>query len=729
MKKGVEIKQHDITDCGAACLASIAAFYGLQMPIAKIRQLASTDRKGTNGLGMIKAAESIGFSIQAAKAPKTPDGRVVIDPLYKIPKPAILHVILENGLSHYVVIYGISKSHVKIMDPGIGRLENMKLSDFAKIWTGYLFLLVPDNGFKKGSQKISITRRFLFLLKPYKKMIVQAIFGAVVYTVLGLTTSIYLQKIIDHVIPNGNMNLLNLLSVVMIAILFLSLFVNFVKSVFMVKTGMQIDARLILGYYKHLLRLPQTFFDNMRSGEVISRINDAVKIRLFINETLVSLLVNIFTVVFAFAMMFTYYWKLATIILLIIPIYFLIYMLYNRVNRVVQRKIMENAAELQAQLVESINTAGTIKRFGMEEYADMKTENRFITFLRTSYRSYINSLWASSGSEMTSKIFTIILLWSGTYFVLHNSITPGELLSFYALIGYFVTPISSLVNVNKVFQDAKIAADRLFEIMDMDQEEEAEGPGLTLTKEQCGDIKFTDVSFSYGTRVDVFKNLNILFEQGKISAIVGESGSGKTTLAALLQNLYPLNEGNITIGNLNIKHIRNEDLRELVCVIPQKIDLFEGSVAENIILDDYDPDWTRIVEICKEVGILDFIEKLPNGFNTNIGENGVQLSGGQRQRIAIVRALYRNPEILILDEATSALDSESERNIKHIVNKLREQGKTVLLIAHRLGTVMNADMIYVLKEGELIEQGKHNELIDMNGYYAQFWKSQTDVNA
>ena len=200
-------------------------------------------------------------------------------------------------------------------------------------------------------------------------------------------------------------------------------------------------------------------------------------------------------------------------------------------------------------------------------------------------------------------------------------------------------------------------------------------------------------------------------------------------MAALLQNLYPLNEGNITIGNLNIKHIRNEDLRELVCVIPQKIDLFEGSVAENIILDDYDPDWTRIVEICKEVGILDFIEKLPNGFNTNIGENGVQLSGGQRQRIAIVRALYRNPEILILDEATSALDSESERNIKHIVNKLREQGKTVLLIAHRLGTVMNADMIYVLKEGELIEQGKHNELIDMNGYYAQFWKSQTDVNA
>lgn len=195
-----------------------------------------------------------------------------------------------------------------------------------------------------------------------------------------------------------------------------------------------------------------------------------------------------------------------------------------------------------------------------------------------------------------------------------------------------------------------------------------------------------------------------------------------------MQNLYPLQDGMVTIGDIDIKHIKNESLRELVCVIPQKIDLFEGSVADNLILDDFDPDWSRIINICKDVGILEFIEKLPNGFSTNIGENGVQLSGGQRQRLAIARALYRNPEILILDEATSALDSESEKHIKKIISQLKEQGKTVLLIAHRLGTVMTADKIFVLKDGALVEEGTHTDLLSTNGHYATFWASQTQMD-
>lgn len=724
MNNAVKIKQHDITDCGAACLASISAYYGLHLPISKIRQLASTDRKGTNVLGLIEAAKKLGFEVKAAKS-KNADGSNNLEPLHKIPVPAIAHVIKKGKLLHYVVIYEVRKDRIRIMDPGTGELEWNRIDDFNKEWTGILVLLMPDEQFEKGNEKVSMLSRFAFLLKPHRKAVIESIFGAVIYTVLGLGTSIYVQKIVDNVIPNGNGNLLNLLSILMIVILLLSLLIDAIKTVFMLKTGIKIDTRLILGYYKHLLRLPQSFFDTMRSGEIISRVNDAVKIRTFINETLIGLMVNIFTVIFAFALMFTYYWKLAVIMLLIIPLYVILYILYNKVNKVVQRKGMEQAAELNAQLVESINTAGTVKRFGLEEYEDIKTENRYITFIKTAYKSSINALWANVSSASISRLFTIILLWAGAFYVLDNTITSGELMSFYALTSYFIGPIASLVGINRVYQDAKIAASRLFEIMDLDVEDIT--GKIAFTAEQIGDITFNNVSFRYGTRTNVFENFSVIFQKGKVSAIVGESGSGKTTLAALMQNLYELQDGSVSIGGVDVRHIDKADLRSLVCVVPQQIDLFGGTIMENITLDDYDPDINRVLDICREVGILQWIESLPMGFNTNIGENGVQLSGGQRQRIAIVRALYREPEILVLDEATSSLDSESEKSIKNIVSRLKEQGKTVVLIAHRLGTVMNADEIFVLKEGALVEHGTHSELISMDGEYLRFWKAQTEM--
>ena len=724
MTKGVKIKQHDITDCGAACLASISAWYGLHLPIAKIRQMASTDRKGTNVLGLVEAAGKLGFDVKAVKSKKA-DGSNNLEPLHQIPTPAIAHVVKRGKLLHYEVIYSVKKDKIQIMDPGTGDLKWHSLEEFNQEWTGILVLLMPKDDFQKMDKTVSMFKRFTFLLKPHRKAVAESVFGAVIYTLLGLATSIYVGKIVDYVIPNGNGNLLTLLSVLMLIILVLSLFIDAVKTVYMLKTGIKIDTRLILGYYKHLLRLPQSFFDSMRSGEIISRVNDAVKIRSFINETLVGLMVNIFTVIFAFALMFTYYWKLAVIMLAIIPLYVILYVLYNRVNRVILRKGMEQAAELNAQLVESINTAGTVKRFGLEEYEDIKTENRFVTYIKTVYKSSINALWANMGSSGISRLFTIILLWAGTFFVLDNIITSGELMSFYSLTSYFIGPIASLIGINRVYQDAKIAASRLFEIMDLDVEE-VDGK-IRFSKGQVGDITFEHVDFRYGTRTEVFKDFSVTFKKGQVNALVGESGSGKTTLAALLQNLYTLQNGHVRIGGVDVRHIDNADLRSLVCVVPQRIDLFEGTILENITLNDYNPDNARVLQLCKEVGMLEFIETLPLGFKTNIGENGVQLSGGQRQRLAIIRALYRNPEVLVLDEATSSLDSESEKSIKRIVSELRAQGKTVLLIAHRLGTVMNADEIFVLKEGTLVEQGTHEQLIAMNGEYARFWKAQTEV--
>ncbi|GAB4055077.1 peptidase domain-containing ABC transporter [Spirosoma litoris] len=684
------------------------------MPIARIRQMASTDQKGTNVLGMIEAATRLGFQAKGVRG--------TFESLSKIPKPAIAHVIIKEVLHHFVVIYDITDKHIVVMDPGPGKLVKHTHEEFKKIWTGVLILLLPNEQFETGNEKISATQRFWQLIQPHRSVMIQALFGALIYTILGLSTSIYVQKIVDNVIVEGNQNLLNLLSITMILILVLQLFIGSLKSMFALKTGQQIDARLILGYYKHLMKLPQQFFDTMRVGEIISRINDAVKIRAFINDAATSLVVNAFIVLFSFGMMFTYDWKLAMIMLAVIPFYAGIYVIVNKLNKKYQRTLMEDAAELESQLVESLNAMGTIKRFGLESFANIKTETRFVKLLKTIFTSARNSVWSGNATEIVSRLFTIILLWVGAGFVIDNQITPGELLSFYALIGYFTGPASQLIGANKTVQDALIAADRLFEIMDL--ERESTENKIELQSDMIGDIRFTDVSFRYGSRTQVFDSLSITVPKGKITAVVGESGSGKSTMLSLLQNLYPLQSGSIHIGDYDIKHISNESLRGRVSVVPQKIDLFAGNVIDNIAVGEYQPDMQRIVAICQRLGITEFIEKLPNGFHTYLGENGASLSGGQKQRIAIARALYQNPDILILDEATSSLDSVSEKCVQETIQHLREHNKTVILIAHRLSTVMNADKIIVIEQGKLIEEGSHFELLARGNAYYKLWASQ-----
>ncbi|WP_020598146.1 peptidase domain-containing ABC transporter [Spirosoma panaciterrae] len=719
MAKNTIIKQHDITDCGAACLASISAHYKLMMPIARIRQMASTDQKGTNVLGMIEAATRLGFQAKGVRG--------TFESLSKIPKPAIAHVIVKEVLHHFVVIYDVTDKQVVVMDPGPGKFIKYSHEEFTKIWTGVLILLLPGEQFETGNEKVSAMQRFWQLIRPHRSVMIQALFGALIYTVLGLSTSIYVQKIVDNVIVEGNRNLLNLLSITMILILALQLFIGSLKSMFALKTGQQIDARLILGYYKHLMTLPQQFFDTMRVGEIISRINDAVKIRAFINDAATSLVVNVFIVLFSFGMMFTYDWKLALIMLAVIPFYAAIYFVVNRLNKKYQRTLMEDAAELESQLVESLNAMGTIKRFGLEAFANIKTETRFVKLLKTIFTSARNSVWSGNATEIVSRLFTIILLWVGTGFVIDNQITPGELLSFYSLIGYFTGPASQLIGANRTVQDALIAADRLFEIMDL--EREATENKIELRPDMISDIRFQDVSFRYGTRTQVFDQLSLTIPKGKITAVVGESGSGKSTLLSLLQNLYPLQQGTIRIGDYDIKHISNESLRRRVSVVPQKIDLFAGNVIDNIAVGEYQPDMQRIVSICQQLGITEFIEKLPNGFHTYLGENGASLSGGQKQRIAIARALYQNPDILILDEATSSLDSISEQCVQQTIRLLRQQHKTVILIAHRLSTVMHADKIMVVEQGKLTEEGSHTELLTRGNAYYKLWASQMPLTA
>ncbi|WP_314517080.1 peptidase domain-containing ABC transporter [Xanthocytophaga agilis] len=722
--RAIQIKQHDLTDCGAACLASVAAYYKLHLPLARIRQYAGTDKKGTNLSGLMEAATKLGFQAKGVKGS--------FESLTQIPLPCIAHVVLKPNTSaekeqlvshHYVVIYHVSKNYIRVMDPIDGRLHRKSHEDFRKEWTGVLLLLLPDEGrFKQGNEKISFFRRFWTLLTPHKTVMLQALAGAITYTVLGLSTSVYIQKITDSVLVEGNKNLLNLLSVAMIVILAFQLLISWFKSMFMLKTGQQIDARLILGYYKHLMRLPQTFFDTMQVGEIISRVNDAVKIRAFINDVALNLVVNLFIVFFSFALMFTYYWKLAFILTAIIPLYGVVYFIANQINKRLQRQWMESSANLEIQLVESLNAAATIKRFGLEEHANLKTEIRFVQLLRNVFHSGKNTLFISTAGEFLSRLFTIILLWTGSYFVIDGELTPGELLSFYTLVGYFTLPATNLLAANKSIQEAVIATDRLFEIMDLEREENENK--VDLTPELIGDIQFKNVSFRYGTRQKVFDKLSFTIPKGSIVAIIGESGSGKSTLLSLLQNLYPLSEGNITLGQYDIRYVSTKSLRHMVSVVPQQIDLFSTSILENIAVGDHTPNMQKVLSLSAQLGISEFIEKLPGGFNALLGENGINLSGGERQRLAIARALYRNPEILILDEATSSLDSISEQYVQTTIENLRKEGKTVLIIAHRLSTIKNADKIIALENGQVMAEGTHEQLLEQDTIYSKLWRVQ-----
>lgn len=296
---------------------------------------------------------------------------------------------------------------------------------------------------------------------------------------------------------------------------------------------------------------------------------------------------------------------------------------------------------------------------------------------------------------------------------------------FYSIIGYVLTPLESLISSNQQLQDANIAAHRLFQIMDLEREENENGK-IELENDMIGDIVFENVSFRYGTRKDVFDELSLTIRKGETTAVVGESGSGKTTMMSILQHIYPVNEGRILIGKYDLAQITNSSLRRHIGSVPQQIELFQGTVLENIAVGDLAPDVRRVTDLIIELGLEDFIKGLPNGINTYIGEHGASLSGGERQRIAIARALYKDPDIIIFDEATSSLDTMSERYVKKMIEKLASQGKTIISIAHRFSTIRDAQHIILLANGKVVAEGTHNELLKTSDSYRILWHGQCD---
>lgn len=711
------IEQHDASDCGAACLASVARHYGLRLPIARVRQYAGTDERGTTLLGLIEGAERMGLGARGVRGP--------VESLTSIPLPAIAHVVSGGALSHFVVIFEATADAVVVMDPKDGRAHRIGTETFSREWTGALVLVAPREGFRPGDATVPRVARMASMLRPHVRLLTAAAIGALVYTLLGLSTAIFVQKVIDDVIVGENRNLLYLLGLTMVIALTAQTGLALARDVYALRIGQRIDAALINGYYRHLLRLPQRFFDTRRVGELVARVGDAVRVRAFLNDAFIDYLVSSLVVLFSLLLMFIYSWKLTLVVAGVLPMYLLVYWLTNRANRKSQRVVMEAAAELESHLVESITAVATVKRFHAHGQAQLRTESRLVSMLRGVYTSGRTFITASISSDTLGKALSVVVLWVGAGFVIDRSLSPGTLMSIYALAGHLAAPVTRLVGLNRSLQDAMIATDRLFEIMDLAVEAEGETAGRRDLPD--GDVVLRTVTFRFGGRQKVLDRLALRIPAGEITALVGESGCGKSTLAGLLQRVYEPTEGRVLVGGVDLRNVDLGTLRRHVAVVPQEIHLFSASVAENIALGALRPDMDRVVEISMQLGIADFVDTLPAGFATRVGQNGTLLSGGERQRIAIARALYRQPRVLVLDEATSALDSIAEERILAALDPFVRDGGTVLLVAHRLTTVTTADRIVVLDGGRIVEEGTHTELIAYPSAYRRLWERQVGL--
>ncbi|MCI6690917.1 MAG: peptidase domain-containing ABC transporter [Clostridium sp.] len=717
LKKYNCIKQHDIKDCGAACLATISKQYGLKTPISKIREVAGTDMNGTSAYGIIKAAEKLGFTAKGVKASKPEDI------FSEFPKPAIAHVVMDGALLHYVVIHKVTKEEILIADPGKG-IVKYTVADFFKIWTGVLIIMVPAATFEKGDETKGLFQRFWGLIKVQKNLLVNIFISSILITVLGIIGAFYFKFLLDDILPNNLNKSLLVISVAMIGLSIFKIITQFFRSLLLIHMSQNIDIPLLLGYYNHVIDLPMNFFGTRKVGEIISRFNDAGKIRDAISSATLTLMIDTLMAIVGGVILYMQSSKLFWFCFIPIVFYLALVFIFKKSLEDVNRDVMEDNAKLTSYLVESIEGIETVKAFNGERKVNLETEKKFIKFIKSVFKyGYVNNLQGSLKNTVKG-IFGIFILWIGAYLALKGDITVGTLISFNALLAYFIEPIERMINLQPQLQSAMVAADRLGEILDLELEKSKDEDKKINPNTLLGNINFKNIDFRYGTRQLVLKNINMDIKPGEKIALVGESGSGKTTIAKLLMSFYNTEKGEIIINNYNIKDINKEALRDKMSYISQDSFFFSGSIKENLQFANEDATYEEIIEVCKQAQIHDFINSLPLRYETPLEEKGTNLSGGQRQRLAIARALIKKPEILIMDEATSNLDSITEKVIEKTIEECTKN-VTTIIIAHRLSTIMRCDRIYVMDKGEVIEEGNHEDLLKKQGYYYRLWSGQT----
>lgn len=721
------IKQHDITDCGAACLATICKQNGYGIGITKIREVAGTDKQGTNAYGVIKAAEELGFSAKGVKGNKEAF-------FSEFPLPCIAHVIVDGNLLHYVVIHKITKKQVIIADPGVGIVKLTPEEFFGEVhdegkppkyqWSGILILLVKNETFTKGNETKGLFGRFFHLLLPQKKLLLHIFIASLVYTILGILGAFYFKELIDSVLPDGLRKTLMTLSIGVILLNVFKVVLSAIRSHLLLYLSQKLDIALLLGYYRHVLELPMNFFGTRRVGEIISRFNDAGNVRDAISGATLTIMIDTIMAVAGAVILCIQNVKLFVIAVIIVVLYVIIVLTFNKWYEKLNRKQMEDNSQLTSYMVESLNGIQTVKAYNAERKVKLETEIKFVKLLKSIFKLSWVSNMQSSLKIFVELVGGVIILWVGGVSVINGEMTIGALITFNSLLAYFLDPVKNLINLQPQMQTAVVAADRLGEILDLEAEKTEKESRKMAPLTLAGDIQIRNLDFRYGTRRQVLSDINLTIKKGEKVAFVGESGSGKTTLSKLLLHLYSPEKGEILINGNNIEDIRLECLRERIAYIPQETFLFSGSIYDNLVLGMDDVDMDNVVEAAKLAQAHDFINELPLRYETRLEENGANLSGGQRQRLAIARAMLKKPDILILDEATSNLDSITERALDKTINEFSKE-MTTIFIAHRLSTIKDCDRIFVMDKGKIIEQGTHKELSESGGKYAELVRQQS----
>ncbi|WP_017795743.1 peptidase domain-containing ABC transporter [Oceanobacillus kimchii] len=714
LKKYKYVKQKDQKDCGPASIATVLKQYNSNVSIAKIREVSGTSDTGTNALGIVKGLEYFNFKVKSIKADMN---------IFKekdLPYPAIAHIVKDKLLLHFIVILNVGKKKITIADPSEG-VKKLTYEEFEEMWTGVVFFCLPNDNYEMVKDKNEQLEQIFKMIISDKKLITHIILASILVILIGIGTSFYFQTIIDSIIPSGAEKTLHIISIALIvSYIFQSLF-EYIKNYMLAVLGNRMSIKVMLGYYRHVMNLPMNFFATRKSGEIVSRFMDASKVIDALGSVVLTSIIDVSMVLIVGAVLYFQNQTLFFVTVLTIPIYALIILSFIKWYEKANKQELQDNAHLNSYIIESLNGIETIKASQADESSVRKVDNLFLVYINSMMRTFNIDNLQTLLKRMIQLVSTGVILWIGATLVLDNELSIGQLITFNSLLVYFTDPLLNIINLQPRLQTAKVAAERLNDVMIIDSEmEENENKKISNDIIFDGDIELKDVSFNYPTRREVLKNINISISSAEKIAIVGKSGSGKSTLAKLLVSFYNTTKGEILFNKYNIEDVDKNYLRKKITLVPQKPFFFSGTIYENLTFGiDRDVNLEEIVEVCKKVQIHEFISSLPLRYNSYLEENGDNFSGGQQQRLALARALLRKSKVIILDEATSNVDQFTEKKIMNEI--LNDKDLTIIIIAHRLSILTNCDSIYVIKDNIIAENGTHKELIEKGGLYYDMW--------
>lgn len=722
-------------DCGPACLQMVARYYGRSVPMEYLRNKAQYGKQGVSLLGLADAAESIGFKTVGTKL----DFNQLIN---DAPLPAIIHW----DQYHFVVLTPAStKKKLVIADPARGKIELNK-DEFLGHWIstsedgtgkGITLLLESTVSFKEmdfsdtgNRTSRTISWGFLFsYLKEHRAYLFQVVLGLLIASAIQLVFPYLTQSIVDTGINTRNVGFIQLVLAAQLMLLFSQTIVEFIRSRLLLYISTRINISLLSGFWSKLLKLPIQFFDTKHPGDIIQRIGDHQRVEHFLTGTALNTAFSILTLVMFSFVLLTY----NVTIFLIFSVSSILYLAWIRIFLKFRRKI-----DYQRFTIASRENNATMQLiYGMQEIKLNNAENSYrwsweslqAGLFKLNFKSLTLSQYQQLGSFLINQGKNIVITFLVAKLVIDGQLTLGAMLAIQYILGQLNGPVEQLLGLTQQAQDAKMSIERLNDIHALEDEEPMQTQLRRHLPEEH-DIHLKNLSFTYtGAGNDpVLKNINLTIPQGKVTAIVGLSGSGKSTLIKLLLRFYETYKGDIYLGSSNFRTISPRYWRSLAGAVMQDPFIFNASIRKNITIVDDNFDHDRLIHACKTANLLSFIESLPLGFNTNLGAEGTGISGGQMQRLAIARAVYKNPRFLFFDEATNSLDANNEKVILENLKGFYE-GKTVLVVAHRLSTVRNADKIVVLDNGEIAEEGTHAELTAAKGKYYQLVKNQLELGS